>query len=199
MLAGRLHLTLLAPLLLVPIVGCAGSDDGDSPVRRADRELTAPASDASPPAASSEADARVFTEDDLDSFERGLRKEIEAIRTARKNSMEATTPEERGNAIQASFEDATTAQGAAAAGLPLERYRAIREAVMKTFRTLDFQGRIEGPMQMDMSRASAEQKEALARDPFEALPAASATALRARMDRLVPLWLEYIELTAVAG
>jgi hypothetical protein len=70
---------------------------------------------------------------------------------------------------------------------------------MRTFRTLDFQGRIDGPMEMDMSRATAEQKTELARDAFEALPASSAAALRARMHRLVPVWIEYVKLTAVAG
>jgi hypothetical protein len=39
----------------------------------------------------------------------------------------------------------------------------------------------------------------LARDTFDDLSSESAAALRARMDRLVPVWIEYISLTAVAG
>ena len=35
--------------------------------------------------------------------------------------------------------------------------------------------------------------------PFSDLPASSAEALRKEMDRLVPAWIEYVNLTAVAG
>jgi hypothetical protein len=93
----------------------------------------------------------------------------------------------------------TIAQGAEAAGLPVERYRSIRQTVVETFRTLDFQGKIDGPLSMDLSRADDATKQRLARDPFEALTPPSAAALRAHMDRLVPVWIEYVNLTAVAG
>ncbi len=52
---------------------------------------------------------------------------------------------------------------------------------------------------MDLSRADAATKERLARDPFADLPPDSAVALRAQMDRLVPVWIDYVRLTAVAG
>ncbi|HEY0590556.1 MAG TPA: hypothetical protein VGF40_02220, partial [Thermoanaerobaculia bacterium] len=71
--------------------------------------------------------------------------------------------------------------------------------VHEIFRTLDFQGKIDGPMSMDMSQASEEMKAKLAKDPFDALTPSAAAALRARMDRLVPLWIEYVKMTAVAG
>lgn len=90
-------------------------------------------------------------------------------------------------------------QGAEAAGLPVDRYRQVRDAVNEVFETLDFQGKIDGPLSMDMSRADAATKERLARDPFSDLSSGSAAALRARMDRLVPIWAEYVTLTAVAG
>lgn len=35
--------------------------------------------------------------------------------------------------------------------------------------------------------------------PFAELAPASAAALRARLDRLVPIWIQYTELTAVNG
>jgi hypothetical protein len=42
-------------------------------------------------------------------------------------------------------------------------------------------------------------KRRLATDPLADLSPESAAALRARMDRLVPLWIEYVTLTAVGG
>jgi hypothetical protein len=42
-------------------------------------------------------------------------------------------------------------------------------------------------------------KARLARDPFDALSPASRSELQAQMNRLVPTWLEYVKLTAVAG
>jgi hypothetical protein len=59
------------------------------------------------------------------------------------------------------------------------------KAVNGIFRTLDFQGKIDGPLSMDLSRADAATKERLARDPFADLSSGSAVALRALMDRLV--------------
>ena len=75
----------------------------------------------------------------------------------------------------------------------------MRETVTGIFQTLDFQGKIDGPLSMDLSRADAATKERLARDPFADLSSDSAAALRAQMDRLVPVWIDYVMLTAVAG
>ena len=121
------------------------------------------------------------------------------MRDAQQRSAKATTPAERGEAIQAAFETSTIPLGAEAAGLPLERYRTLREAIHDVFETLDFQGKIDGPLSMDLSRASQATKQRLARDAFADLPESSATALRGRMNELVPIWIEYIRLTAVAG
>jgi hypothetical protein len=52
---------------------------------------------------------------------------------------------------------------------------------------------------LDLQRADAETKARVSGDAFGELPVESATALRARMDRLVPLWSEYKTLVAVAG
>ncbi len=80
-----------------------------------------------------------------------------------------------------------------------ERYQEIREAVNEVFTTLSFQGKIDGPRKIDVTRASPEMKARLARDAFADLPPASAQALRMKMNVLVPLWSEYVLLTAVAG
>ena len=177
---------------LVLAAACGGSNDRNG----------SSTSSASVPASSSSSAAAAqseLTSETLAAFERGLRREIEAVRTAQRRSQDAKTAQERGEAIQASFETATIPHGAEAAGLPVEQYRRIRESVIETLRTLDFQGKIDGPLSMDLSRADEATKQRLARDPFDALSAASAAALRAHLDRLVPVWIDYVNLTAVAG
>ena len=140
-----------------------------------------------------------FTDTDLDKLERGLRKEIEAVKAAQVKASSATTPEARGEAIQAQWDTATIPQGAEASGLSADRYREIREAVDSVFTTLDFQGKIDGPLSIDLERADAATKARVSGDAFAPLPAGSASALRTRMDRLVPIWSEYKALVAVGG
>lgn len=160
-----------------------------------------PAGDATTPAASparSDAPA-AFTTADLDAYERGLAKEIELVRAAQERARTATTPQERGAAAQAQWEDQTIPDGARSAGLPAERYRQLRATVGRVLQTLDFQGKIEGPMQMDTARATPEMRQRLTSDPFAELTPASAAALHERLDRLAPIWVQYVTLTAVAG
>ena len=183
--------TITAAILLIAGAGCADTND----------KRTEPADSVDERATETPSSTRALelTSDTLNAYERGLKKEIEAVRAAQQKSGTATTAQERGEAIQASFEEATIPQGAAAAGLPVEQYREVRETVNGIFRTLDFQGQIDGPLSMDLSRADAATKERLGRDPFADLSSESAAALRAQMDRLVPVWIEYVTLTAVAG
>jgi hypothetical protein len=183
--------TITAAILLIAGAGCADTND----------KRTEPAGSVDERATGTPSSTRALelTSDTLNAYERGLKKEIEAVRAAQQRSGTATTAQERGEAIQASFEEATIPLGAAAAGLPVEEYRELRETVNGIFRTLDFQGQIDGPLSMDLSRADAATKERLARDPFADLSSGSAAALRAQMDRLVPVWIEYVTLTAVAG
>ena len=54
-------------------------------------------------------------------------------------------------------------------------------------------------MELDTARASPEMKQRLSGDPFAELAPASATALRARLDALSTVWIEYMNLVAVAG
>lgn len=141
----------------------------------------------------------VLTDADLDGLERGLRREIEAIKAAQAQAATAKTAEERGAAMQAQWDSATIPLGVQASALSAARYREARDAVNRVFTTLDYQGKIDGPLSIDLSRADAETKALVNGDAFAGLPAASAAALRARMDRLVPLWSEYKTLVAVAG
>ena len=140
-----------------------------------------------------------LTAENLQGLQRGLVRELEAVRAAQERTTSAKTAQERSEAIQASFETATIPLGAEASGLPLDQYRAVRHTVDEVFRTLDIQGKIDGPMSMDMSRVDEATRQRLNRDPFSDLSDASASALRAQMDALVPTWAEYIRRTAVGG
>ena len=140
-----------------------------------------------------------FTEADLDAYEKGLRKEIELVKAARLRGDSAKTPAERGAASQAAFESSTAPAAAEAIGAPIDRYQAMRRTVNRVFETLDFQGKIPGPMEIDTARASPEMKQRLATDPFAMLAPASAAAFRARLDALATVWIEYLNLVAVNG
>lgn len=140
-----------------------------------------------------------FTEADLDKLELGLRREIDAVKAAQQKAASASTAQERGEAIQAQWETATIRLGAEASGLSEPRYSAVRNGVDRVFTTLDFQGKIDGPLSLDLDRADAETKARVNGDAFADLPPESAMALRTRMGRLVPLWSEYKQLVAVAG
>jgi hypothetical protein len=169
-------------LLFAAATGCGGSD--------------APAVDEGEAGATAPAE---LTAADLDAWERGMKAEIAAVRAAGDRAASASTAQERADAAGAGQERATIPQGAEAAGLAVDRYRQVRETVNEVFRTLDFQGKIDGPLSIDLSRVDPATKERLARDPFADLPGDSAAVLREQMDRLLPVWIEYVEMTAVAG
>jgi hypothetical protein len=179
--------------VLVPaaaMAGCGGSSDG------AGAQVTEnPTTEQGGRAAA----AASFDAADLDAYQRGLRAEIAAVTAARERGAAARTPEERGAAAQDEWETATIPIGAQAAGMNAERYEQIRETVHGVLSTLDFQEKIDGPLSMDLERADAATRERLSRDPFADLPSDSAAALRAKMDEILPAWIEYVTLTAVAG
>jgi hypothetical protein len=128
-----------------------------------------------------------------------LRAEIDAVKAAQEKATAAATAQERSEAMQAQWDTATVPLGAAASGLAEPRYRDVRERVDRVFTSLDFQGKIDGPLSIDLERADAATKARVSGDAFADLPPETAMALRARMDRLVPLWSEYKRLVAVAG
>ena len=181
--------TCMVAVLTVALSGvaCGGNDP------------TEDASSATAPAGQDDSSQATFTEADLDKFELGLRKEIDAVKAAQEKAASASTAQERGEAIQAQWETATLPLGAEASGLSEPRYRDIRNVVDRVFTTLDFQGKIDGPLSIDLERADPETKARVSGDAFADLPSGTATALRARMDRLVPLWSAYKGLVAVAG
>ena len=182
-------------LSCVASIACSGgaSDEGTNGSAGADASAPAAASGAS------SSGPVAFTVADLDAYERGLTKEIELVRAAQERQSTATTPEERSEAMQAQWKEQTIPEGARSAGMAEDRYTRVRSTVNDVLQILDFQGEIDGPMQIDTARASPEMKRRLATDPLADLSPESAAALRARMDRLVPLWIQYVTLTAVGG
>lgn len=177
--------------LLLALLACGADRDA---VPGADTGVASPAAVAVPAAPAT----GPLTAADLDLYERGLAHEITLVEAAQARLGSAATPDERGSAMQAQFETSTMPAAAAHLGVEPERYRDVRETVHEVLRTLDMAGTIEGPTSIDTARASAEVRARLA-DPYGALPAGAAEALRARLDRLAPLYARYARLVAVAG
>jgi len=187
-------------LLGVTLPGAACGGETDQASGGGDGGAAAGASATADVAAVADADGPVaVTEADLDAYERGLQAEIELVRAAQERTRTAGTPEARGEAMQAQWKEQTMPAAARTIGVDPEHYRRVRETVHEVLQTLDFQGKIEGPMQMDTTNATPRMRATLARDPFAELPAASAAALRARLDRLAPIFAQYVTLTAVGG
>jgi len=179
-------------VLLLAAAACAGGGDSD-------RSAGAPPPTAEPAAPAPQGAPVVLNDGDLDGFERGLAAEIAAVRAAKAREASASTPAERVAAAQAGWETATIPLGAAGAGMPEARYREVRAAVHQVLQDLDFQGKIDGPMSMDTTLATPEMRLRLTRDPYAALTPAAADLLRSLLDRIVPVWITYVNLTAVSG
>jgi hypothetical protein len=140
-----------------------------------------------------------FTESDLEAYEKGLAAETALVLAARERGNNAKTLEERAAAAQDEWDDQTIPGGAKAAGISVERYRDVRKAVDRVLETLNYQGKIKGPLELDLEHATPEMKQRLTSDPFAELSPVSAAALRARMNTLVPIWSRYMGLVAVNG
>jgi hypothetical protein len=149
--------------------------------------------------AAAAAGAFAFTAADLAGYERGIAREAALVRAAKERGRNAKTPAERGAAAQGEWESATIPGGAQAAGMPVARYRQVRETVHQVLQTLDFQGKIDGPQEIDAANAPPELKRRLTSDPFAELAPASAAALRARLDAVVAAYVGYMTLVAVNG
>jgi hypothetical protein len=184
----------IAAVAVLITAACSGGADTDATTDTS-QGASAPA-----PRSASATDAPFeFTAADLDAYERGLRKEIELVLAAKARGDSAKTPAERGAASQAAFETTTAPAAAQAIGASVERYEATRRTVGRVLQTLDFQGKIAGPTELDTANATAEMKQRLTSDPFAELAPASAELLRARLEPLSKVWIEYMTLVAVAG
>ena len=186
-------------LAAVCITGASACTSGE-PTPTTDTAAIAAQSGSVPPTeAGTPGAVLALTAADLDGFEKGLAREVELVRAANARSMTGTTPQERAEAREGMLPEKTIVEAAPVTGLSPDRYREVREKLHGILRTLDFQGKIDGPMSMDTARASPEMRQMLSSDPYAALDPASASALKARIDRIVPVWVEYVNLTAVAG
>lgn len=193
----RFRLTLAATTIFAA-VACSGDKTADAvDTGAAATAAGAPAGDAQ----ASEVAARplTLTAADLDGFEKGIARETQLVKEAQERSRTATTPQARGEAIQAAFEDNTIAAAAPVTGLSPERYKLVRETLGTIMTTLDFQGKIDGPQSVDTALAGPAMKARLSSDPYATLDPAGAEALKARLGRITPVWVEYITLTAVGG
>ena len=181
-------------ILGLTLAGCGSGEEN------ATADSAGPSATVGATAAGGDAEvAFAFTDADLDAYIRGMRKEVELVKAAKERGAAAKTPEERGAAAQAEFDVNTIPAAAQALGVPVDRYQATRRTVNRVFETLDFQGKLAGPMEMDTARASPEMKARLSSDPFTELPPASATSLRSRMEEASAAWIEYVNLVAVSG
>jgi hypothetical protein len=194
--SARATRALVALVCVLAAGGCGAAGDGEA---SADTAAAAAGVDASSATAASDAAPFALTDADLQAYERGITREAALVRAARERGRAAATPAERGAAAQAEWEDATIPGGAAAAGIPEARYRQVRTTVHQVLQTLDFQGKIDGPQEIDTTNAAPELRQRLASDPVAELAPASAAALRARMDAVVRAYVAYLTLTAVNG
>lgn len=166
-----------------------------------------PADDASkdaaavPPAENASADRVApvdFGHEELEAYEKGIIAETELAIAAEGKAASAATPEARAEAGQGKWESATIPAAARAVGLSEGRYREVRGAINRAFENLDYQGKIDGPMDLDTMLASPPLKARLTADPFGHLTPSAAAGLKGRLDRLTPLWIKYVRLTAAS-
>ena len=182
---------LLISIALLPALGCAANSS--------DKVHAASSNTAQSSSKTAVDYSFAFTESDLAAYEKGLMEEIALVRAARERGNNARTPQARAAAAQEEWEAATIPGGAEAAGISIDRYQKIRKAVNHVLETLDFQGKIDGPLEIDPEHATPEMKQRLSKDAFAELAPASAAVLRSRMGTMVPIWVHYMELTALNG
>jgi hypothetical protein len=140
-----------------------------------------------------------ITASDLDGFQKGLAEEIRLVKEGQARAAKATTPTERGNAIQSVFEENTSREAVPKSGLTFERYHLVRDVMSRLLTTLDFQDKIPGPQSVDTLRADSAMRARLHSDPYVELDAASAELVKSRLNAIAPMWIQYTTLTVAGG
>lgn len=140
-----------------------------------------------------------FSDADLNSFIIALGKETEILRAGQERQRTAATPQQRIDALQSTMEEARIPEAARAAGMSVDRYTVVRSTIMPILQTLDFQGKMKGPMTMDTTRVGEEAKTRLRGDAMGGLSAASRSALTAALSRIEAIWGEYVALSTQGG
>lgn len=124
-----------------------------------------------------------LTDELLQGYARGLAKQAEIIRRPGR-----ALPSHMGVDVSARYPTEESTELLAAAGLDAEDYRAVDQVVQRVLTTLSFQGKIEPRLSLDLERASEEQRQRVASDPFDELSPASAEALRRNLDAVAEPW-----------
>ncbi|HXG72000.1 MAG TPA: hypothetical protein VNJ04_15430 [Gemmatimonadaceae bacterium] len=140
-----------------------------------------------------------FSDADLNSFITALGKETEILRAGQERQRTAATPQQRVDALQMMREEARIPEAARAAGMSVDRYTAVRSTIIPMLQTLDFQGKMKGPMTMDTTRVGEETRARLRGDAMAGLPAASRNALTASLSRIEAIWGDYMALATQGG
>ena len=104
--------------LVAGVTACGGGDTGETNTPDTGGTVASAASGNAP--GESAAGPLTITAADLDGFEKGIARETELVRTASDQAARASTPQARGEAIQAGFEDNTMAAAAPVTGLSAE-------------------------------------------------------------------------------
>ena len=117
----RTPLSTLAMALLIAAAACGGSDDENADEQIAEEQ---PVNSALPP---SEAAAAPLTVADIDAYERGMQKEKQILEELVKKAENTTDDQEQLQLMTQAMENQTMDDGAQAAGMPLDRYKQLRQ------------------------------------------------------------------------
>jgi hypothetical protein len=193
----------MALALVIALAACGGDSDTRN-------ELAAdPATDAAPaPGAADAGSVRdgALTVNDLDAYERGVEAEIAAVGEAERRRAAATSPSDTLEALADATELRTIEVGARAAGMPVDRYREVRQRVEGVLRANATPAASQMMGDVDTTNAPPEvrarvrenireQEAATARareTAFAGLDPQVAAALRSRVDRLDSLRMRLV-------
>lgn len=213
-----------AGALAVGMLAASGCKRGDTNVARTDSALadtaaaTVPAAPDAASTAAADSAAAVstgsaaggavdapMTVEDVDRYERGVKAEIDAARKAVEDRKRARTSNDSLSAQFAALEQATVEAGARAAGVSVERYRALNGVMDRVLGARQMGAAMQKQAkQMDTTGLSAEdrarvregmaQAHAAFADPYKDLPPDVAAAVKQRADQLDALRMQLLKL-----
>lgn len=180
---------MLIPAFLLAALTACGDEPGQDAAAAPAGAAVAPAGPSAGTA--SRYEAIELTDELLEAWARGLRKEAEIVRRPGRGTHYGVMVSEHGDEGPEVLE---------AAGIPAADYNAVAGTVGPVFHILNSQGKLGRQfVSMDLERLDEEQRRRYTGDPFEDLSPRSAEVLRRHMDRLGPLWHEAVAITAQHG
>ena len=157
MLSPQFSRIAVAIALVLTVAACSGSDDQQA----MDQQAADAASQPAVPTQDMSGDAGApLTSADLDAYERGMKKEMEIVQDLVKQAEGTTDDAKQLEIMTAALEDQTMDDGAQAAGMPLDRYRALRNRMTEVLSASSFS--IMGAALRDQARQSEAQLDSLA-------------------------------------